>query len=90
MAHGETSGGLLRQLLAPTGARSRGAQRRAFPRWARAFPVLHEVAGIWVVGGAIDISEDGLRFYSTQSYAVDAEISFLLQPTTEASGWVRV
>lgn len=77
-------------LLPPAGHRSGDAERRAFPRWQAAFPVLHGNGDEFRMGAAVDLSEDGLRFVGFCDYGKDAVIHLHMQVGPAPSDWMRV
>src|SRR5512146_71393 len=72
-------------LLPPAGHRSGDAERRAFPRWQAAFPVLHGNGDEYRMGAAVDLSEDGLRFVGFCDYGKDAVIHLHMQVGSAAA-----
>ena len=85
-----SSVGLIWQVLVPPSTDRSGRERRAFPRWRAAFPVLHGEGEQFELGAAMDLSEDGLCFAGDCPYTQDSVISLQMQVGPTAGDWIRV
>lgn len=86
----QDSAGLMWQVLWPTGRDRSGRERRAFPRWHAAFPVLHGNGEVFQVGAAVDLSEDGLAFVGPAMYPLESVIHLHMQVGPSLGDWMRV
>ena len=82
--------GLMWQVLLPPSKDRSGRERRAFPRWQAAFPVLHGNEEEFEMGAAVDLSEDGLCFVGPSGYAPDCIIHLQMQVGPTPGDWIRV
>lgn len=81
--------GLMWQVLLPPKDR-KGRERRAFPRWQTALPVLHGQGEEFEMGAAVDLSEDGLSFVGPCGYAPETVIHIHMQVGPTPADWIRV
>lgn len=85
-----SSVGLIWQVLVPPSSDRASRERRAFPRWHAAFPVLHGDGEQFELGAAVDLSEDGLCFAGDCHYAQDSVVTLQMQVGASAGDWIRV
>lgn len=82
--------GLMWQVLLPPAKDRSGRERRAFPRWQAAFPVLHGNGEEFQMGAAVDLSEEGLCFLGPCGYALDSVVHIQMQVGPTPADWIRV
>lgn len=82
--------GLMWQVLVPSATDRSDRERRAFPRWQAAFPVLYGDGDQFRLGAAVDLSEDGLCFAGECDLMKDGIVSLQMQVGSSPSDWIRV